>query len=118
MTQQSESVTAVALLLCPFCGKPPFERFEKNINGPQYPDQWFVWCENLDCGAGGEAMEETQEAARAAWNTRAPSQPAASGGVAELKAEIERLTDEGTELLIQVYEKRIAALSSTDGGAK
>jgi hypothetical protein len=61
-----------ALLPCPFCGEQPFERFEKNPNGPKYPDHWSVWCENLDCKAGGEAMEETQEATRAAWNTRAP----------------------------------------------
>jgi hypothetical protein len=61
------------LLPCPFCGVVPLERFEKNPNGPKYPDHWIVWCENLDCKAGGEAMEETQEAARAAWNTRSPA---------------------------------------------
>lgn len=61
------------LLSCPFCGKPPFERWEDNRNGPKYPGHHFVWCENVDCGAAGEAMEETAEAAHAAWNTRAPN---------------------------------------------
>lgn len=68
------------LLPCPFCGVAPLERWEDNPNGPKYPGHWFVWCENLDCRAGGEAMEETKEEARAAWNTRVPApQPSAPG---------------------------------------
>jgi hypothetical protein len=67
------------LLPCPFCGVVPLERFEKNPNGPKYPDHWFVWCENLDCKAGGESMEETQAEARAAWNTRVPPQRCSEG---------------------------------------
>jgi hypothetical protein len=76
MTNPSAQTMLEPLLTCPFCGVAPFERFEININGPKYPDHWFVWCENLDCKAGGEAMEETQVAARAAWNTRTASAPA------------------------------------------
>lgn len=67
MSDQSQT----PLLPCPFCGQKPFERWEDNINGPKYPGHHFVWCENLDCGVGGEAMEETKEAAIKSWNTRA-----------------------------------------------
>lgn len=60
------------LLPCPFCGQKPFERWEDNINGPKYPGHHFVWCENLDCPAPAEAMEETKYEAHRKWNTRAP----------------------------------------------
>jgi hypothetical protein len=77
MNDKSGRQDGDGLLPCPFCGGAPHERWEDNQNGPKYPGHHFVWCENLDCRASPETMEETAAESRKAWNTRPQSQGAA-----------------------------------------
>ena len=101
MTQQSESVTAAALAEAfkPFADFMSAPLFAKLSDETQLSAGSPMARRQISCGDLRKLADVI---------ARTPSQPAASGGVAELKAEIERLTDGGLH----------STLSSTDGGAK
>ena len=80
---QLESVTAVAP--CPFCGA--------SASMADTGNKWMV-CD--DCCAEGP-VSETELGAISAWNTRTPSQPAASGGVDAYRETVRRVAATGAQ---------------------
>jgi len=75
---------------CPFCGKSDIHIEQKGT---------FFWCECYDCGAisrehhtlPGVNVLQSEDIARGYWNQR-PLEDALHARIAELEAEIERLT--------------------------
>lgn len=99
MTQQNESTTTQEtreLKPCPFCGSGAFISWDGDTDSP---NDWSAVCDNtMNCGADIRGML-SEDAARAAWNTRAPSDTEQRLGEAlePLVTRVEKMMENGPD---------------------